>query len=402
MKHFTILIFFISISCFSQIAIERPDKESENTEPLKPTFEQEIDLNEYKTAEQFLGLIGNELLLLPVNSKYDFASDRFESISYLPKEKIKLNKVKYKANTLVKLSRYNKELIDYLKIQGNYFVVDSIQFYDGSYSFSKKVSDREFNKKQAEYSSIFSGSVDIYTHHKESNEIIIFNISNDYDADKLISVSYFNHLTEKFLDKKVIVKKRGFKNYRENDGISNYDRKFLDSTQIFEITKIVLTEPKTEYHKYYTPVFNLKSLENNIEEIEYYKIKDDLIFLEDFNVGANLKEKEDAIKADSIEKERVLEEKLLKEQRELQLVKNEKIRSERLAKFIKKYGGVYGETIANNFVRIGMTKLMCEDSWGKPDSVNRTTNSYGTSEQWVYDGGSYLYFDNNKLTSIQN
>jgi hypothetical protein len=402
MKHFTILIFFISISCFSQIAIERPDKESENTEPLKPTFEQEIDLNEYKTAEQFLGLIGNELLLLPVNSKYDFASDRFESISYLPKEKIKLNKVKYKANTLVKLSRYNKELIDYLKIQGNYFVVDSIQFYDGSYSFSKKVSDREFNKKQAEYSSIFSGSVDIYTHHKESNEIIIFNISNDYDADKLISVSYFNHLTEKFLDKKVIVKKRGFKNYRENDGISNYDRKFLDSTQIFEITKIVLTEPKTEYHKYYTPVFNLKSLENNIEEIEYYKIKDDLIFLEDFNVGANLKEKEDAIKADSIEKERVLEEKLLKEQRELQLVKNEKIRSERLAKFIKKYGGDYGETIANNKVRIGMTKLMCEDSWGKPDSVNRTTNSYGTSEQWVYDGGSYLYFDNNKLTSIQN
>jgi hypothetical protein len=39
--------------------------------------------------------------------------------------------------------------------------------------------------------------------------------------------------------------------------------------------------------------------------------------------------------------------------------------------------------------------------WGKPQKVNKTINGYGTSEQWVYDGG-YLYFDNGKLTTIQN
>lgn len=401
MKQITILLILFSINCFSQIAIERPDKESENTEPLKPTFEENIDLNDYKTAEEFLGLIGKEILLLPENSKYDFVSDRFESISFLPKEKFKLNKVKYKAKVLVKLSKYNKELIDYLKIQGNYFVVDSIQFSDGSY-FSKKITDREFNKKQAKYSSIFSGSVDIYTHHKKSNEIIIFNISNNYDADKLISVSYFNYLTSKYLNKKVILRKSGYKNYRENDALSNYDRKFLDSTQIFEINKIVLSEPNTEYHKYYTPVFSLKNLENNIKEIEFYKIKDNLIFLNEFNAGADLKEKRDLIKKDSLDKVRITETKLRKEQLKLRKAENEKIRIARRERLIKKYGKDYGETIADNKVRIGMTKQMCEDSWGKPKSINRTTNTYGTSEQWIYGSGNYLYFDNNKLKSIQN
>lgn len=53
-------------------------------------------------------------------------------------------------------------------------------------------------------------------------------------------------------------------------------------------------------------------------------------------------------------------------------------------------------------VLIGMTKEEAlASSWGKPRKINRTTNAYGTSEQWVYDGG-YLYFDGDRLTSIQN
>ena len=40
-------------------------------------------------------------------------------------------------------------------------------------------------------------------------------------------------------------------------------------------------------------------------------------------------------------------------------------------------------------------------SWGKPRKVNRSTYTFGVHEQWVYDGG-YLYFEDGKLTSIQN
>lgn len=40
--------------------------------------------------------------------------------------------------------------------------------------------------------------------------------------------------------------------------------------------------------------------------------------------------------------------------------------------------------------------------WGKPKSINTTTTSRGTREQWVYGDGNYLYFQNGVLTSIQN
>ena len=167
--------------------------------------------------------------------------------------------------------------------------------------------------------------------------------------------------------------------------------KKVDSSQIFDINKINLKEPKTEYHSYYTPVFSLKSLDNSIKEIEFYRIKNDLIFWTEF-----------ITKKDSLEKIRIAKVKLRQKDLELNKINNEKKRIERLNKFVKKYGKEYGKIIANHKVRIGMTKEMCEDSWGKPESINRTTSSYRTSEQWVYGDGNYLYFDNGKLTSIQN
>lgn len=52
---------------------------------------------------------------------------------------------------------------------------------------------------------------------------------------------------------------------------------------------------------------------------------------------------------------------------------------------------------------LGMTPAQAVGSnWGKPSSVNRTQDSAGNHEQWVYgNSGHYLYFDNSELTSIQ-
>ncbi|WP_218830299.1 DUF2845 domain-containing protein [Psychrobacter sp. JB193] len=52
---------------------------------------------------------------------------------------------------------------------------------------------------------------------------------------------------------------------------------------------------------------------------------------------------------------------------------------------------------------IGMTKEQVRNktNWGEPNDINTTTNKYGTHEQWVYDDYQYLYFDNGKLTTIQ-
>jgi hypothetical protein len=52
---------------------------------------------------------------------------------------------------------------------------------------------------------------------------------------------------------------------------------------------------------------------------------------------------------------------------------------------------------------IGMSREeVLASIWGKPDSVNRTTYSWGTHEQWVYGTGRYLYFRNGRLESIQD
>jgi len=58
---------------------------------------------------------------------------------------------------------------------------------------------------------------------------------------------------------------------------------------------------------------------------------------------------------------------------------------------------------AKGGVSLGMTPDQVRaSSWGKPQSINRTTTASGTREQWVYGGKNYLYFESGKLTAIQN
>lgn len=42
-----------------------------------------------------------------------------------------------------------------------------------------------------------------------------------------------------------------------------------------------------------------------------------------------------------------------------------------------------------------------EKGWGYPARVNTTITAKGRREQWVYESGNYLYFENGILTIIQ-
>lgn len=54
-------------------------------------------------------------------------------------------------------------------------------------------------------------------------------------------------------------------------------------------------------------------------------------------------------------------------------------------------------------IKIGMSKKqVLASSWGRPKNINKTTNSNGTREQWCYYRNNYLYFEGDKLTTIQN
>ena len=75
----------------------------------------------------------------------------------------------------------------------------------------------------------------------------------------------------------------------------------------------------------------------------------------------------------------------------------------------KKYGKVNAKLMIDGEVRLGWSKDMCRESWGKPHDINTTTGSWGVHEQWVYEysfDDSYsiycLYFENGILTTIQD
>ncbi|PEL13797.1 hypothetical protein [Bacillus sp. AFS017336] len=71
-------------------------------------------------------------------------------------------------------------------------------------------------------------------------------------------------------------------------------------------------------------------------------------------------------------------------------------------KFIFFEKGKVTEINENIQPKIGMSKEeVINTSWGKPESINKTTNAYGTNEQWVYSDNRYLYFENGILTDIQ-
>lgn len=83
-------------------------------------------------------------------------------------------------------------------------------------------------------------------------------------------------------------------------------------------------------------------------------------------------------------------------------IENNKKRKEWERRMIEKYGDTNGKLIISGKVRIGFTAEMCRNSWGKPSDINRTTTAYGVHEQWVYEHGNYLYFEDGILTTIQN
>ena len=60
------------------------------------------------------------------------------------------------------------------------------------------------------------------------------------------------------------------------------------------------------------------------------------------------------------------------------------------------------QIIKDQKIKIGMTSKQVMLSWGKPEDINRTVTTYGTSEQWVYGMGTYVYFENGTCTSYQN
>ena len=75
---------------------------------------------------------------------------------------------------------------------------------------------------------------------------------------------------------------------------------------------------------------------------------------------------------------------------------------------IYKFSDTIWNALQRSQILIGMNAQMVVLGWGRnPNSINRTTTGNVVHEQWVYDGGKdsparYVYFDNGRVTSVQD
>ncbi|MDE2132971.1 MAG: hypothetical protein KGJ49_00035 [Alphaproteobacteria bacterium] len=72
-------------------------------------------------------------------------------------------------------------------------------------------------------------------------------------------------------------------------------------------------------------------------------------------------------------------------------------------KLAHKWPAKVWDAIENQKVFMGMTMEQARLSWGEPRDVNRTVVGDHVHEQWVYgEAHNYLYFEDGRLTGIQN
>ncbi|MFS4484402.1 hypothetical protein ACKGJY_15415 [Hyunsoonleella sp. 2307UL5-6] len=162
--------------------------------------------------------------------------------------------------------------------------------------------------------------------------------------------------------------------------------------------------------------FTLVELENNIYLRPALIFRNDkfneiMVEANDYQASIDVKRSQFMTPKEIEENIRLEKERLQKNEEKLkQKEEDRKIREAEWAendrkfrqKCISEFGAKYGNYIADGKVVIGMTEKMCRIAWGNPIDINTTTTNYGKSEQWVYSLKHYLYFDNGKLTAIQN
>jgi hypothetical protein len=134
-----------------------------------------------------------------------------------------------------------------------------------------------------------------------------------------------------------------------------------------------------------------KWIENRIKELvekKYWYVPQEV-----GKTGPKITQEEE-IELDLLYNERNTRGKKAEERRKQEYIK-------RRAERIKTFPLEIQKTIKEGKVQLGMTKEQVIFSWGKPERINRSVGSWGVHEQWVY-GSSYLYFQNDILTSWQD
>jgi hypothetical protein len=70
--------------------------------------------------------------------------------------------------------------------------------------------------------------------------------------------------------------------------------------------------------------------------------------------------------------------------------------------FLKKYKKKLWESTLNRELKLGMPSELVLEIWRAPDNISKKMTKTKSTEKWEYSDGSYLMFENDKLTEVFN
>ena len=156
----------------------------------------------------------------------------------------------------------------------------------------------------------------------------------------------------------------------------------------------------------------ISSINFNVNPLIILKENDKIVVDTDFYEGGYFKACYDTtcgyINEMWIKKNKEFDDLIEQKKAKLKVARNQKIQNKekaRIAKekeFLRKYGQSTIDRIKRGDYWIGMTEEMARMSLGNPNDINSSSGIWGVHEQWVYEIGINLYFENGRLASYQN
>ena len=435
-------ILLLSTICFSQI--EQIEIKSKNENSVKKSIpydstdfinydnskSSKILLNEYDVT-LIRRFIGQEVLILPKSHKYSGSTNR-SFLGY--REKRYMGRDFY--CTLEKPLRYKRPTNIYKPIKEDCKdkVWNDENMYNDVYSktdlakqgitleeFKNDLDDCDYvsdyfslaAKKFIIVDLVQNGSYyklvneengdTIYYYTQASSQ---FTLKDRYKmTPPLLVVGYIEKLKTDYLDKEFVLLYKDFNKKGQIDNITGHSIDFTTSSE-WKCTKITLAD--CEDYMYQKITFLLDNSTGNEIAIDFEMLKKNFVQKEKYL--KQIEDEREKVANEKAEQERIervkaneeKQGKLAEMKRTDNIIKekiaSEEIRQKRTEDLVKKYGKEFGSIIADEQVKIGMSKEMCTASLGKPIDVNKQNS---VLEKWIYKNKN-LYFDKSgKLIAVE-
>lgn len=421
MRFLFALLLLVCFKSFGQITI-REENTGEKIVQKPKAYDSLVNISYQKKAIDFKQFIGQTLYYIPRSKKYvtKFGATRSDSLTenFYYKNKVSIKKTAIytyeemnpgfgtKAGKKIYLNSAMDSTYTYAPSFEQHKAIGMKVIYGDFHTKVSALEGKYFTildvvlKKISEPSHLASEKTDVKLEDVDGGDhnIYVFKLKDNITKDTIlwkvrrddgiqhrpfILVSFFTKLKKKYSSNNLIAEW----NLNEFKDINTGNTVYIKQDDKWMCSDFSFVDSKDE--SMLVPYFFLKN--NKGEEIRI--TVNDMV-----ERGRFITEKEfNAREARKLQKQEELKKQEIAKQAELAKDQEESRRT-----LVKMFGEKYGNLVNDSKVVIGMTKEMCEMSWGSPISVNTIKMSSGVTEQWVYGWKNYLYFKNNVLITIQN